>query len=240
MKTIIKKSLLALFVFSGNSVLAQGTHGEIHGKVYEAETKEPIPSATVYVKVGDQLIGTTTDTKGRFTLKPLNPGNYDVKIKFMGKHEKTITGVSVNPNEISFVKDVYLEDDDKILIETNVVWYKDLIKKDDPTVTVIRTKEIMAMPVARNMPALLGTMPGFQLAPNGRDINVRGARSGDIVFFLDGVKQFGSMPAIPAVSISSISTYPSGIPAKYGDVTGGVVVIETKSYFEILNERQNQ
>jgi hypothetical protein len=240
MKTIIKKSLVALFAIIGSSALAQGTHGEIHGKVFEAETKEPIPFASVYVKVGDQLIGASTDMKGKFVLKPLNPGKYDVKVKVMGKHEKTITGVSVNPNEISFIKDVFLEDDTKTLVEADVIWYRDLIKKDDPTVTVIRTKEIMAMPVARNMPVLLGTMPGFQLAPNGRDINVRGARSGDIVFFLDGVKQFGAMPAIPAVSISSISTYPSGIPAKYGDVTGGVVVIETKSYFEILNERQNQ
>jgi len=52
--------------------------------------------------------------------------------------------------------------------------------------------------------------------------------------FLDGVKIAGAVPNIPPSAISSVSVYTGGLPARYGDVTGGVVVIETKSYAEML------
>jgi len=29
------------------------------------------------------------------------------------------------------------------------------------------------------------------------------------------------------------------VPAKYGDVTGGVIVIETKNYFDLYNAAKN-
>jgi hypothetical protein len=31
--------------------------------------------------------------------------------------------------------------------------------------------------------------------------------------------------------------YAGGIPAKYGDAMGGVIVLETKSYFDLYRER---
>ena len=33
--------------------------------------------------------------------------------------------------------------------------------------------------------------------------------------------------------------YPGGLPAKYGDVTGGVVAIDTKSYFDLWQQRNS-
>jgi hypothetical protein len=34
--------------------------------------------------------------------------------------------------------------------------------------------------------------------------------------------------------------YSGAIPAKYGDTTGGVVVMETLSYFDLLREYNNR
>jgi hypothetical protein len=45
---------------------------------------------------------------------------------------------------------------------------------------------------------------------------------------------------IPGRAIGSIIAYSGGIPAKYGDFTGGVVVIETKSYFDWLVEQESR
>lgn len=36
--------------------------------------------------------------------------------------------------------------------------------------------------------------------------------------------------------MSNIKVYTGGIPARYGDVTGGVVAVETKGYFDVLKE----
>jgi hypothetical protein len=46
---------------------------------------------------------------------------------------------------------------------------------------------------------------------------------------VDNVKIIGELN-VPAGAIAEIIVYSGGIPARYGDVTGGVVVITTKSY----------
>ena len=57
---------------------------------------------------------------------------------------------------------------------------------------------------------------------------------------LDGVKIRENVPNVPSSGISSMSVYTGGLPAKYGDTTGGVVVIETKSYLEHYYEKLNR
>ena len=51
------------------------------------------------------------------------------------------------------------------------------------------------------------------------------------------MKIYGTVPTFPAVAISSYSVYTGGLPAKYGDTSGGVIEIETKSYFDLYNQR---
>jgi outer membrane receptor protein involved in Fe transport len=53
------------------------------------------------------------------------------------------------------------------------------------------------------------------------------------VSYLDGVKISGGVPRVPPSAISSVSVYTGGLPARYGDVTGGVIVFETRTYGEI-------
>ena len=57
--------------------------------------------------------------------------------------------------------------------------------------------------------------------------------SADNIYFLDGMKITGSLPSVPSAGIARMDVYTGGVPAKYGDFTGGVVVIETKSYNEV-------
>jgi outer membrane receptor protein involved in Fe transport len=41
---------------------------------------------------------------------------------------------------------------------------------------------------------------------------------------------------VPGSSIGGVTVYTGGIPAKYGDTTGGVIILETKSYFDLYRE----
>ena len=60
----------------------------------------------------------------------------------------------------------------------------------------------------------------------------RGARKGDMIYLIDGVKTRDA-GSLPGVSIGRMQVYTGGLPAKYGDTLGGVVVIESKSYFDL-------
>jgi outer membrane receptor protein involved in Fe transport len=58
-----------------------------------------------------------------------------------------------------------------------------------------------------------------------------------MAYYVDGVKVTGTNPGVSPDAISRVSVYTGGLPACYGDVTGGVVAIETKSYFDLYQQR---
>ena len=62
-------------------------------------------------------------------------------------------------------------------------------------------------------------------------------RNSGVVYYVDGVKQRDSDYKIPSTAVASIMVYMGDVPAKYGDFDGGVVVVETKSYFDLEAER---
>jgi outer membrane cobalamin receptor len=64
------------------------------------------------------------------------------------------------------------------------------------------------------------------------DLLIRGSRPGDVIYFVDGVKMNG-LANVPGTSIGGVAVYTGGVPAKYGDTTGGVIIMETKSYFDL-------
>ena len=49
---------------------------------------------------GNQVAGTNTDFDGEYTIKPIQPGTYDVLFSFVGYQSK-VTGVVVSANKIS-------------------------------------------------------------------------------------------------------------------------------------------
>lgn len=61
------------------------------------------------------------------------------------------------------------------------------------------------------------------------EISIRGSRPTATRIMVDGVY---SNVTVPTTSIKYVKVYTGGIPAKYGDTSGGVIVIETKGYFD--------
>ena len=90
--------------------------------------------------------------------------------------------------------------------------------------------------VIKNPQGLIAAIvPGVQSTGDG-ELYFRGSRSDASGFYIDGVKMQGDLANIPSSAIGSITAYTGGVPAKYGDATGGIVVIETKSYFDLLRQ----
>lgn len=70
-------------------------------------------------------------------------------------------------------------------------------------------------------------------------LQLRGARTDAGYYYIDGVKVRGNA-AIPHSSIQQITVYTGGLPANFGDATGGIVSVETKSYESIRAEREQR
>jgi TonB-dependent Receptor Plug Domain len=84
------------------------------------------------------------------------------------------------------------------------------------------------------------TYSDIKVSPDGQELYFRGSRSGSVLYFVDGMKIRDNNITVPSSGISTLSVYTGGLPAKYGDTTGGVIVIQTKNYLQELYKKQNQ
>lgn len=231
MKTL---SILILVLLIAASGFGQGS--AIHGKVLD-ERGKPMYAANVSVKTGGDIVGSTTDFDGLFKLKPIAAGTYIVDISFVGYRTVQVTGVKVYNNQITFMNDVKMEVQPEILaLEPTIYGEREkLIKVDNPSVLQVPKDIIIKMPGAKNPVMLaISISPEIQVVEN--KMVVRGSRPGSSSVYIDGVKVRDEMTSLPTMAVGSMEIYTGGIPAKYGDVTGGVIMLTSRSYFDLLNE----
>lgn len=236
MKTI-QLIVIAMSLLISTAIVGQNNSGEIKGKVFEFETGDPLPFANVYVKIGEQLVGTTTDFEGRFTLKPLQSGIYNVSVSFVGMATKEIKGVEVRTEKISYIEDCQLKSSHLITGIDVVHWKIPIIDKGNPSIQSIGMKDIQNSASLRNPVELIAvSVPGVSVDASG-GVNIRGSRTGDVGYYVDGVKTT-SLAGVPGRAIGNMSVYTGGVPAQYGDITGGVIIVETVSYFDLYNAKK--
>jgi hypothetical protein len=229
----ITQILTVLFLIT-NGVFAQT--GSIKGFVKDKTTGEPIWNASVYVEIGGNLIGDAADFDGKYTIRPLSSGKYTVITKIQGYAPVKTQNVEVTSDKITYVN-VDMEATAEllptfILIEHTIP----LISIDEPHVQMLSAENIKK-DVNRNNPIMIATsLPGVTLAPNGKDVYIRGSRPQSTQFITDGMKSITGDIGIPGQAIGSMKVYTGGVPARYGDVTGGIIVVETKSYFDLAQD----
>lgn len=95
-------------------------------------------------------------------------------------------------------------------------------------IDVLGSDKIQGLPLApADVPALSA---GAYQSDSGKPTQFRGARADATLYMIDGMRIIGNNPYLIRNSIDEMQIYTGGVPAKYGDVTGGVIVIETKGY----------
>jgi len=235
----MKKQLLLMMVLLIAETIIGQNHGSIKGKIIDNDFKEPLIGATVQTEIGGEIFGTVTDVDGRFTLKPLPSGVYNLKITFVGYASLNVSEVRVTPDRITFENDLvmFLETEMLDSIEITAKGRNPLINADDPgRVTMLQT-EIKSRADRRDLKSIVSNLtPGISKSSNG-DLHFRGSRAMAFNYYVDGIKMDATTNlSIPSRAISSVSVYAGGIPAKYGDVTGGVIIIETMTYGELYRQ----
>ncbi len=225
----LKKYILSVLGIGAMATagLAQGIPGEIKGKVYN-DLVEPEPFIEVWVDItGSKKLKAETKEDGSFTLKPLDPGTYVVYATGFGYDTTTIRKVKVRSGEITFLNDI------DISAAVDIERTKPLIEKDEPHITKMDQEQIALMPVRYDAKALVTSLtPEIKKSDDG-ELYFRGSRNGASVYYIDGVKLTGDLANLPSRALGSVKVYTGGIPARYGDTTGGVVAIETPSYFSL-------
>ena len=210
------------------SAMAQVGAGTLKGRITDFDTKESLPFASVILFLnGNQVAGTNTDFDGDYTIKPIQPGTYDVLFSFVGYQSKKVTGVKITANKIQFVNGelgagVMME-------EAEVVEYSvPLIDKDGGASGGTVSREDIDKLPGRSATSIASTVAGASTAGTGGGVSIRGARTSSTWYYIDGIKVRGSS-ALPKSAIEEVQVVTGGIPANIGDATGGVINISLRN-----------
>ncbi|MBI9067128.1 MAG: carboxypeptidase-like regulatory domain-containing protein [Salinivirgaceae bacterium] len=223
---MIRKILCILFVvFAFGNTYAQ--NGAIKGKILDGETGEAIPFANVVVEQnGNQIGGGVSDFDGNYTVKPVPAGKFTVKASYVGYNSLQVNDVLVYNDKVRFL-DLNMSSSTQQLEEIDIVAFANpLIDKDNTTTGGVVTSEEISKMAGRSAESVASTVGGVY-QEDGQVKSVRGAREGATVYYIDGVKVRGSK-SLPKSSIAEVSVVTGGVPAKYGDATGGIISITTK------------
>ncbi|MBO9151347.1 TonB-dependent receptor domain-containing protein [Chitinophaga sp. GCM10012297] len=220
---------IAIF-FLGVSQAAFGQKAAVTGAVVDKKDGQPLEYASVAVfKTADSSLvaGAVTDAKGAFTLEKLKPGNYHLRVLFMGYEAGYVSGINLTEGQRLSLGKVSLSRGSALLNQVNVTGERaDVSSRIDKQ--TFRAGQFESAK-GGNAIDVLKNLPSVSMDGQG-GITVRGS-SGFLVLIngkpviTDAQTVLSQLPANAVENIELI-TSPS---AKYDpDGKGGIINIITK------------
>ncbi|HIP36516.1 MAG TPA: TonB-dependent receptor [Crocinitomix sp.] len=223
------KLVLVTLLLSMSFTYAQTGRGTIKGSVIDKENGEAMPFVKVVVyQNGTQKGYAATDFTGKFIISALEPGKYDVEVKFVGYNSIKETGVVVNSDKYT-IRNYEMSTSSEMLDEVEIIIYEvPLIDKDGGASGGTVTRDDISKMAARSATGVAKTVGGvYSPEGGGEGVSIRGTRSDATYYYIDGIKVRGSSN-LPKSAIQEVSVITGGVPANYGDITGGIISITTR------------
>jgi hypothetical protein len=211
--------------------------GEIRGKITDEQGNPAIGAIIKILAANHEITGTASDWEGKYSIKPIEPGVYDLIIQFPQYKIQKIENVIVRNEDVAYVDAELKPYGLDSMIEVKG-YTKPTIDVSVVDMQSIDAQEMSRMAVDRGdiKSALVNKSSDVYQDPNDGLLYVRGARKDATEYLIDGERVIGSME-VPATSIQSAAIITGGLPAQYGDLTGGLVIITTKDYFSGMREK---
>ncbi|MEM7786381.1 MAG: TonB-dependent receptor [Bacteroidota bacterium] len=208
-------------------VVAQTT-GQLSGVVRDAQSGETIPGANVRIDGTTQ--GASTGVDGEFRIIGVRPGTYTLIASFVGYTPTRVEGVRVNVDLTTTVDfDLRLEsvETEEVVVTASA----DLVRRDLTSSEFRVTSEsIESLPV-QEVGDILQTQAG--ITTSGGGIHIRGGRSKEVAYFVDGVRVTDAYDGSVAVQIENegieeLQIIAGTYNAEYGQANSGIINVVTK------------
>jgi hypothetical protein len=226
-QTISKAIFFAAFTFLAFNVSAQT--GSLRGKVFE-ETggkKTPLPDVTIIAQLGGITKATAySDDNGFYDIKSLPAGNYTIIFFLQGYQKLELQGVTISDDQITELKSTSVQKLSKELKEVEIRRLPgDPLKS--ASLQGKRNGEQVQNAKITNINNVVKTFAGVN-TKNGANPSFLGSRANQTGYFVNGTKAIGSIPLIPD-ALNDVTVITGGVPAQYGDFTGGAINITFKA-----------
>ena len=205
-----------------------GTTGKISGTVVD-ENNQPLIGCNIVVK-GTSL-GAATNIKGEYFILNIPPGKYDLTASMIGYGTVTVEGtlvmVDLTAKTNFFLKPETIEGD-----VITVTAEKPTVRLDQTSMSaVVSSEDIENLPVT-DVGDVIELQAGIVRDPNG-GFHVRGGRSSEVSFWVDGVATTDSYDGssgleIENAGIQEVQVISGTFNAEYGQAMSGIVNVVTK------------
>ncbi len=213
----------------------QSASGKISGKVVDEETGENLIGVNIIIL--NTPFGAASDIDGNYFILNITPGIYSVKASYVGFSSKTITNIRIVPG-VTYELNISLKSG--LNLDEIVVTDKKLFEaKATNTVKIVDSEQISRLPIrgVSQVAALQSgvvSSEGSGGADGNASINVRGGRSSEVLYIIDGIPQNNvlnnqSRSQISDNAIDQMSFQVGGYEAKYGQAQSGIINVTTKS-----------
>ena len=224
--------------------LAYAQSGKIMGTVKDVTTGEPLPGANVFIK--GTSIGTATDLEGQYHVLKLRPGQYTIKVMFIGykSAESVVTVVPGQTKKVNFDLDFdVIKVSDAIVVTAQQEGQAAAINqqiRSNTIVNVVSKDKLQELP-DQNAAESLGRLPGIAIqrsAGEGQTVVVRGLSPRFSSVTVNGERLPGAddrsvnLNSISPEVLGGIEIYKALRPDLDGDAIGGSINFITKKASE--------
>ena len=224
----LSTAVLLLLLALPGVALAQGT-GTLAGRVLEADGVTSVIGATV--RIDGTSLGARTNIDGDYRIIGVPVGTYAVSASFVGLESQTITDVDINAGQtrqlnFNLAGGGLAVDSIGAIVEYRVP----LITTDPSQARTVTGEDLESLPI-RDVAATVALQGGIINTDGSNELNIRGGRSQEVQYFVDGVRVTGSQGqlGVNQQAIEQQEVLIGAIPARYGDVQSGVISITTKT-----------
>ena len=221
----LKFSFLLIFVIQ---FVSAGTTGKISGKVVD-EKNQPLIGCNIIIK--NTSLGAATNLEGEYFIINIPPGSYDISASMIGYSTVTIEGTQVMV-DLTAKADFFLNPESIAGEEIIVTAEKPTVRLDQTSMSaVVSSEDIENLPVTE-VGDIIELQAGIVRDPNG-GFHVRGGRSSEVSFWVDGVATTDSYDGssgleIENAGIQEVQVISGTFNAEYGQAMSGIVNVVTK------------
>jgi len=245
MSRVIRLALVTILASFGVASAQETTTGSITGEVVDAQGA-PVPGATVTIFSPQGAKSFVSDGNGRFFAPYLTPGRYSVRVELAGFSSVEQKNIDVRLGQRVSLTNLQLrvgalEEVVEVVSSTPVV--------DTNSTTaggILDSDQLKRLPVARNFTGTLYLVPGVSDSSGVGNANpsIGGASGLDNNYVVDGVNisnagfggvgvysiVFGSLgTGVTTDFIKETQVKTAGFEVEYGQATGGVLNVVTRS-----------
>ncbi len=223
------KKIFVIGFFTIFALLYGGTTGKITGVVIDAESGMPLPGCNIIVL--DTDFGTATDINGEFFILNIPPGRYDIKAMMIGYATQTVTDIQVNidlTTRVDFDLSVEAVQGEEVTVTAD----RKAIQMDlTSSEARVSSEQLDALPV-NEIWDVINIQSGVTKDAGG-GIHIRGGRSREVAYWVDGVSvtdsyDGGLSVAVDNDAIQELQVISGTFNAEYGQAMSGIINLVTK------------